>query len=71
MESALEKFVYTYNNERYHESLQNLTPVDVNFGRGDLILKERERIKQESILNRKTEYEKLKLQNKKSNLTLN
>ena len=29
LESALEKFVYTYNNERYHESLQNLTPADV------------------------------------------
>ena len=71
LERALEKFVDTYNNKRYHESLQNLTPADVNFGRGDLILKERERIKQESILNRKTEYEKLKMQNRKINLTLN
>jgi len=68
---ALEKFVYTYNNERYHESLQNLTPADVNCGRGDLILKERERIKQESILNRKVEYEKIKLKNRKINLALN
>ncbi|MBK7800039.1 MAG: hypothetical protein IPJ53_13120 [Saprospiraceae bacterium] len=36
MERALEKFVETYNNERYHESLENLTPADVYFGRGDL-----------------------------------
>lgn len=71
LERALEKFVDTYNNKRYHESLQNLTPADVNFGRGDLILKERKRIKQESILSRKTEYEKLKMQNRKINLTLN
>ena len=71
LESALEKFVYTYNNERYHESLQNLTPADIKYGRGDLILKERKRIKHESILNRKREYEKLKLQNRKINLTLN
>jgi hypothetical protein len=71
LESALEKFVYTYNHERYHESLQNLTPADVNLGRGELILKERERIKHKSILSRKTEYQKLKLQKRKINLTLN
>lgn len=68
---ALEKFVYTYNNERYHESLQNLTPADVYYGRGDLILKERERIKKESFRNRKKEYEKFKLKNKKNELVLN
>ena len=43
LEAALEKFVYRYNNERYHESLNNLTPADVYFGRGELILKEREK----------------------------
>lgn len=68
---ALEKFVTTYNNERYHESLQNLTPADVYYGRGDLILKERRRIKQESIRMRKAEYLRLKLKNKKNNLLLN
>lgn len=71
LECALEKFVDTYNNERYHESLQNLTPADVNCGRGELILKERERIKQNCIRSRKMEYEKLKLKNKKNNLALN
>ena len=45
LEKALEKFVHYYNNERYHESLNNLTPADVYFGRGEAILKERERIK--------------------------
>jgi transposase len=58
LERALEKFVYTYNNERYHESLQNLIPADVYYGRGNLILKERERIKLESIRQRKIEYQK-------------
>ena len=38
LEAALEKFVYRYNNERYHESLNNLTPADVYFGRGELIV---------------------------------
>lgn len=60
LEAALEKFVQVYNHERYHESLQNLTPADVYYGRGELILKERERIKMESLNNRKIAYEKLK-----------
>ena len=29
--AALQKFVNRYNNERYHESLKNLTPADMNF----------------------------------------
>ena len=58
--AAIEKFVQRYNNERYHESLQNLTPADVYYGRGEKILKERERIKIDSIKARKTEYLKLK-----------
>jgi putative transposase len=74
LERALEKFVLTYNNERYHESLKNLVPADVYFGRGDFILKERERIKYESIKKRKEDYEKLKRQqignSKKNNLVL-
>lgn len=61
LETALEKFVYRYNNERYHESLNNLTPADVYFGRGELILKERERLKQTAITNRRKEYQKSKL----------
>ncbi|MGB3083079.1 MAG: hypothetical protein WBB21_00080 [Saprospiraceae bacterium] len=57
MERALEKFVETYNNERYHESLENLTPADVYFGRAKFIIKER--IKLQCIRDRKIEYEKL------------
>ena len=73
LEAALEKFVNTYNNERYHESLKNLTPADVYFGRGELILKEREKIKQNSFKKRREEYEKMKkiMNTQKINLTLN
>lgn len=71
LEKALEQFVYTYNNQRYHESLENLTPADVYYGRGDLILKERERIKNESIRRRREEYFKFKLKNRKEKLVLN
>ena len=41
----LEEFVEYYNNHRYHESLQNLTPADVYFGRDQEILNQRELIK--------------------------
>ena len=72
LEAALERFVYRYNNQRYHESLNNLTPADVYFGRGELILKERERLKKMAIINRRNEYQKSKLTtNQKNLLSLN
>jgi putative transposase len=42
-----------YNNCRYHESLDNLTPADVYFGRGQVILKRREKIKRKTIEQRR------------------
>jgi putative transposase len=33
LERAMEAFVHFYNYNRYHESLQNLTPADVYFGK--------------------------------------
>jgi transposase InsO family protein/transposase-like protein len=72
LEGALEKFVHTYNHERYHESLQNLIPADVYYGRGDEILNERKRIKNNSILKRRFDYKKFKLKKTKINkLNLN
>jgi len=47
---ALTVFVNYYNNERYHESLDNVTPGDVYRGRKNQILQRREKTK---ILNRK------------------
>ncbi len=59
LEAQIEAFVTYYNPQRYHESLNNLTPADVYFGRGQTILLERERIKRQTIENRR-------LQNRKS-----
>ena len=42
---ALTAFVNYYNNERYHESLDNVTPADVYWGRKDQILKRRGKTK--------------------------
>ncbi|HAU77732.1 MAG TPA: transposase [Agrobacterium sp.] len=49
LEAQIAAFVEHYNHRRYHESLDNLTPADVYFGRGHTILLERERIKRDTI----------------------
>ncbi len=41
------------NHRRYHERIDNLTPADVYFRRGQTILLERERIKRKTIQNRR------------------
>lgn len=53
LQEHLQRFVSYYNHERYHESLDNLTPADVFYGRGDEILKQREMIKQNTLAIRK------------------
>lgn len=45
----LEAFVDHYNHQRYHESLNNVTPSDVYFGRDKAILQQRERIKRKTL----------------------
>ena len=53
LELNISEFVTYYNNRRYHESLDNLTPADVYFGRGPTILKRRETIKRKTIQQRR------------------
>ena len=53
LEQGIEEFVSYYNNCRYHESLDNLTPADVYFGRGQVILERREKIKRKTIEQRR------------------
>ena len=50
-------FVDYYNNHRYHESIDNLTPADVYCGRGKTILAERERIKRQTIAERHLQHQ--------------
>lgn len=53
LNAQIEAFVDHYNQRRCHESLRNLTPADVYFGRGQTILLERERIKRQTIQQRR------------------
>ena len=53
LENHLQLFVSYYNHERYHESLDNLTPADVYYGRGQAILERREKIKLKTLAMRK------------------
>ena len=58
LQEQLQHFVNYYNHERYHESLDNLTPADVFYGRGQAILDQREKIKLNTLsLRRKMHYD--------------
>ena len=53
---AIGQFVDYYNNKRYHESINNLTPADVYFGRGENVLKQRRKIKNRTLKERRKTY---------------
>jgi len=57
LERQVAAFVAHYNYARYHESLANLTPADVYFGRAETILLERERIKRQTIASRRLQHQ--------------
>jgi putative transposase len=57
LERQIDAFVAHYNHVRYHESLDNLTPADVYFGRAETILAERLRIKRATIANRRLQHQ--------------
>jgi len=53
LEQAVEAFVGYYNHSRYHESLGNVTPADVYFGRDGTILSERRKTKEKTMKQRR------------------
>ena len=58
LQAQIEAFVDHYNHQRYHESLNNVTPSDVYFGRAQAILNKRERIKRKTLETRRLQYRK-------------
>lgn len=59
LEAQIEAFVEHYNHQRYHESLNNVTPADAYFGRAQAIIKRRERIKRQTIEYRRLQHRKI------------
>ena len=57
LRQQIEAFVDHYKHRRYHESLKNLTPADVYFGRGQTSLKRRERIKKQTTRKRRLQHQ--------------
>ena len=58
LKAQIEAFVDHYNHQRYHESLNNVTPSDVDFGRDKAILQQRERIKRKTLEMRRLHHRK-------------
>ena len=56
LERAVADFVEHYNHRRYHESLDNLTPADVYFQRGQRIIEMRKEIKRRTIDHRRRQH---------------
>lgn len=61
---AIEQYVHFYNNKRYNESLDNLTPADIYYGRGSVSLKSDNKLKlkqskkDEKTMNKKSLYKR-------------
>jgi putative transposase len=53
LEREIKRFVRWYNDERYHESLENVTPADVYHGRDREILTARELLKLQTLERRR------------------
>ena len=55
LEQELERFVHKYNHERYHESINNLTPADMYHGRHREIMTARALVKMQTLERRRCE----------------
>ena len=49
LQATAAHFVDDYNHERYHESLNNLTPVDVYYDCGEKILDMHQKLKRRAL----------------------
>lgn len=61
LEEKIKEFVHYYNVERYHESLQNVTPSEVYFGTANRKIKQRKMTKNRTLIARKKQYQNFNL----------
>ncbi len=61
LERKLKEFVEYYNYKRYHESLDNLTPAEVYYGKAEQKLMQRSKTKTRTLKARKKQYQKINL----------
>jgi putative transposase len=61
LEDQISVFVDYYNNDRYHEALNNVTPADVYYARDLEVLERREQIKQKTMLLRRKQNRSLRI----------
>ena len=59
LEAQIAALIEHYNHRRDHESLDNVTSADAYFGRAKTIIKQRERIKRQTIELRRLQHRKL------------
>ena len=56
LERVITEWVAYYNNQRYHESLENVTSADVYFGRDKEVLKIRNKLKEQTLALRRQQH---------------
>ena len=56
LERAITEWVAYYNNQRYHESLDNVTPADVYFGKDMEVIKKRNKLKEQTLVLRRQQH---------------
>jgi len=71
LEDQIRVFVDYYNNHRYHEALNNVTPADMYYGHDLEILERREQIKQKMMLFRRKQNRTLRLAKKPGKVYIN
>jgi transposase InsO family protein len=62
LKAEVGRFISYYNKHRYHESLGNVTPDDVYYGRREEIIKERNEKRRRTVMKRKRYNQSLKTQ---------
>lgn len=63
LKTAIDEYIEYYNNERYHESLENCTPASVYNGTHKKILEQRQLLKQKSMRQRRRNHLRYKSTN--------